>query len=98
MEEVMVSAKLRVLAFCRRATGATVLLLLTSTAALGQQTGTLTGVVRDAQAAVLPGVTVTVSGESLIGGTRNTVTGAAGSYQFTLPPGTYTVMFELGGF
>jgi len=95
----MVSDKLRVLASCWRASGATVLLLLlTSTTALGQQTGTLTGVVRDAQAAVLPGVTVTVSGESLLGGTRNTVTGAAGSYQFTLPPGTYTVTFELGGF
>ena len=43
------------------------------------------------QGGVLPGVTVTVSGESLIGGNRTTVTGEAGSYQFTLPPGTYPV-------
>jgi hypothetical protein len=66
--------------------------------ASAQQTGTLTGVVHDPQGGVLPGVTVTVSGESLIGGSRNTVTGEAGSYQFALPPGTYTVGFELTGF
>ena len=66
--------------------------------ALAQQTGTLTGVVHDGQGGVLPGVTVTVSGESLIGGNRSTVTGAAGSYQLTLPPGTYVVTFDLTGF
>ena len=32
--------------------------------AAAQQTGTLTGVVRDAQGGVLPGVTVSVSGEA----------------------------------
>jgi hypothetical protein len=63
-----------------------------------QQTGTLTGVVNDAQGGVLPGVTVTVSGESLIGGSRTTVTQDAGSYQFALPPGTYVLAFELTGF
>jgi hypothetical protein len=36
--------------------------------ALAQQTGTLSGVVRDAQGAVLPGVTVTASSPALIGG------------------------------
>jgi hypothetical protein len=66
--------------------------------AAAQQTGTLTGIVRDAQGAVLPGVTVTTSGETLIGGTRTTVTGEAGSYQLTLPPGTYVIAFELSGF
>jgi hypothetical protein len=64
-----------------------------------QQTGTLAGVVRDAQGAVLPGVTVTAASAALIGGTRTTPTGATGTYQFTgLPPGTYTVTFELSGF
>jgi hypothetical protein len=86
------------ISFCRHVFGATLLVAFTAVAGFAQQTGTLTGVVRDAQAAVLPGVTVTVSGESLIGGTRNTVTGPAGSYQFVLPPGTYTLSFELGGF
>jgi hypothetical protein len=66
--------------------------------ALAQQTGTLTGAVHDAQGGVLPGVTVSVTGENLIGGARTTVTGEAGSYQFALPPGTYVLTFELTGF
>ena len=66
---------------------------------LAQQTGTLAGVVRDAQGAVLPGVTVTASSEALIGGSRTTPTGATGTYQITgLPPGTYALTFELSGF
>ncbi len=77
--------------------------LLCSTIGVGvasaQQTGTLSGTVRDAQGGVLPGVTVSASGESLIGGARTTVTGEAGSYQMpTLPPGTYIVTYELTGF
>jgi hypothetical protein len=43
------------------------------------QTATLSGTVADSSGAVLPGVTVTVSGESLIGGTRSTVTDENGS-------------------
>jgi hypothetical protein len=68
-------------------------------AASAQQTGTLAGVVRDTQGAVLPGVTVTASSAALIGGSRSTPTGATGTYQITgLPPGTYIVTFELTGF
>ena len=63
-----------------------------------QQTGTLAGVVRDAQAGVLPGVTISVSSPALIGGARTTVTGEAGSYTFQLPPGIYTVSYDLTGF
>jgi hypothetical protein len=64
-----------------------------------QQTGTLSGVVRDAQSAVLPGATVSVTSPSLIGGARTTVTGETGNYQFTaLPPGEYAVTYELSGF
>jgi hypothetical protein len=66
---------------------------------VAQQTGTLAGVVRDVQGAVLPGVNVTASSEALIGGSRTTPTGATGTYQITgLPPGTYTLTFELSGF
>ena len=69
-----------------------------ATTAFAQQTGTLSGVVRDTQGAVLPGVTVTASSDALIG-PRTSPTGAAGAYLFTgLPPGTYTVTYELGGF
>jgi hypothetical protein len=68
-------------------------------AASAQQTGTLSGTVRDAQGGVLPGVTISVSSDALIGGARTTVTGDAGSYQLpTLPPGTYVVTYELTGF
>lgn len=68
-------------------------------AASAQQTGTLSGTVRDAQGGVLPGVTISVSGDALIGGARTTVTGDAGGYQLpTLPPGTYVVTYELTGF
>jgi hypothetical protein len=71
---------------------------LDPSAAAAQQLGTLTGAVRDAQGGVLPGVNVTVTGESLIGGSQSTVTGEAGSYQFTLPSGTYVVTYDLSGF
>src|SRR5690349_17872450 len=58
----------------------------------------LTGPVKDAQGAVLPGVTVTATSPALIG-TQVAVTEANGSYQFpALPPGTYTLKFELSGF
>jgi hypothetical protein len=58
----------------------------------------LTGSVKDAQGAVLPGVTVTATSPGLIG-TRTAVSEANGSYQFpSLPAGTYTLTFELSGF
>ncbi len=70
-----------------------------ATPAWAQQTGTLAGVVRDTQGAVLPGVTVTAASEALIGGTRTVPTGETGVYQLTgLPPGTYAVTYELTGF
>ena len=63
------------------------------------QTGTITGVVADEQAGVLPGVMVTIESPALLGGTRTAVTGSTGTYQFAqLPPGLYTVSFELTGF
>ena len=63
------------------------------------QTGSIVGVVADASNAVLPGATVSLSGERLIGGTQTQVTDATGAYRFDrLPPGSYTVKFELQGF
>lgn len=77
---------------------AILLTLLTPAPGLAQQTSNLTGVVTDAQNAVLPGVTVTASSPALIG-TQSAVTEANGSYRFaTVPPGTYTLRFELSGF
>ena len=64
-----------------------------------QQTGALTGLVRDAQGGVLPGVIVNVTGGALVGTSRSTVSTEQGLYSLTgLPPGSYTVAFELTGF
>lgn len=58
----------------------------------------LMGVAKDAQGAVLPGVTVTATSPALIG-SQTATTEANGTYQFpALPSGTYTLTFELSGF
>ncbi len=60
--------------------------------------GRINGTVTDNTAAVLPGVTVTASSPALIQ-PQVQVTGADGSYRFlALPPGVYTIDFELTGF
>ena len=47
----------------------------------------------------LPGATVTLTGERLIGGTAVQVSDAGGTYRFDrLSPGIYVVKFELQGF
>jgi outer membrane receptor for ferrienterochelin and colicin len=72
------------------------LLLLIAVSAFGQTTAQLTGTVT-ADGAAVPGVTVTIASPSLQG-TRTAVTGDAGAYNFAaLPPGDYTVTFELSG-
>src|SRR5438094_1494706 len=61
-------------------------------------TGSINGKVLDASGAVLPGVTVTATSPSLMG-VQTSVTDSGGNYRFpALPPGTYTVTFELPGF
>jgi hypothetical protein len=61
-------------------------------------TGTISGHVSDAQGLALPGVTVSVTSPSLQG-LRSTVTSEIGDYVVTLlPPGNYTLTFELSGF
>ena len=74
-----------------------VLLLITSVAiAQTLPTATITGKVT-ADGAGLPGVTVTVSSPQLQG-SRNAVTSTAGDYLIPLlPPGEYTVKYELSG-
>jgi len=66
--------------------------------AQGVQTGTIRGVVRDAQDLAVPGVTVTVTSPALQG-PRSVVTDAQGLFSIpALPAGTYTIKFELSGF
>jgi len=76
------------------------LIMLTATAAHAQvQTGSIAGVATDTSNAVMPGVTVSLSGDKLIGGVQTQTTDAAGAYRFDrLPPGAYSVKFELQGF
>jgi len=63
------------------------------------QVGSISGVVRDAQDAVLPGVTVEVASPALIEKTRSTVTDGNGRYQISaLSVGTYSVTFTLTSF
>jgi carboxypeptidase family protein len=62
-----------------------------------QQTGTITGRVTATDGSVLPGVTVEARSD-VLPGPRLTVTGANGDYRLpALPPGSYTVKFELPG-
>jgi hypothetical protein len=63
------------------------------------QTGSIVGSVSDSSGGVLPGVSVTLGGERLIGGPQSVPTDANGAYRFDrLPPGDYIVKFELQGF
>lgn len=53
----------------------------------------------DASGAVLPGVTVTLAGDTVQGGRLVTVSGSDGRYRFSaLPLGVYNLTFELAGF
>ena len=62
------------------------------------RTGAIDGTVRDATAQVLPGVSVTLEGQTLITSQVASTT-AVGLYRFrNLPPGTFTLRFELSGF
>ncbi len=77
--------------------------LLASTHAFAQgggasTTGSINGKVADSSGGVLPGVTVSAASPSSMG-VQSSVTDTGGNYRFpALPPGTYTVTYELPGF
>src|SRR5689334_21848899 len=61
--------------------------------------GAITGVVRDASGAVLPGVTVEAASPVLIEKVRSVLSDSTGQYRIVdLRPGSYTVTFTLPGF
>ena len=71
--------------------------LLALPAAAQEQTGSISGVVKDSTGAVLPGVTVEAKTAS--SAAVSTVSDAEGRYRFpALPPGTYEVKGTLQGF
>ncbi|MDW7760315.1 MAG: carboxypeptidase regulatory-like domain-containing protein [Acidobacteriota bacterium] len=79
---------------------ASLLLIALAPAAFSQsrETGAIEGTVMDEQRAPLPGVSVTVSGPSLMG-TRSVVTDVNGRFRVpALPPGVYAIRAELTGF
>ncbi len=72
------------------------LCLIVTLAAYGQTTAQLVGTVTT-DGSPLPGVTVTITSPQMQG-ERTAVSGEAGGYSFAgLPPGDYTVKFELSG-
>ena len=78
-----------------------IVLCLTGTVAFaqtGQKFGELVGKVADDQGAVLPGVTVTLSGPAVMGA-QTAVTNERGGFRFpAVNSGTYNLTFELAGF
>ena len=75
-----------------------VVMLLASAAYAQEQSGSIFGVVKDAQGGVLPGVTVEARSASTVG-VSTAVTDEQGNFRFpALPPGVYEVTASLQGF
>ena len=73
------------------------LLFLPTAAAAQEQTGSIQGVVKDPQGAVLPGAVV--EARNPLGGATTAVASTDGVYRFpALPPGTYEISATLQGF
>ena len=73
-------------------------LFLTATAALGQNTGTITGIVGDQSGAVVAGANVTANNPNT-NFSRTAVSGSNGFYRLDqLPVGVYSISVEAAGF
>lgn len=68
-----------------------------SVAQAQERTGTITGVLTDAQGGVLPGVSVSLTNRQT-GRVTTVVTDGNGRYVASVDPGFYTIRFELSGF
>jgi iron complex outermembrane receptor protein len=77
-----------------------VALTLSALPALAQSTGStgkISGTVRDASGAPVPGVTVTITNQAT-NATQTATSSADGAFALSLPPGVYTVTVSLKGF
>ena len=73
--------------------------LIASGAVAQVTTGRIIGTIEDQNAGALPGVTVTVNAEALLGGAKSSVTDVNGGFSFIgLPVGVYTIQAALPGF
>jgi hypothetical protein len=74
-------------------------ILFSPLVAHAQEGASISGVVRDAQGSVIPGVTVEAASPVLIEKVRTSLTDGTGRYVIpNLRPGTYTITFTLTGF
>ena len=74
-------------------------LLASPAPAAAQTQGAIIGIVTDTSGAVLPGVTVVVTGPALQVPQLEAVTNERGEYRISpLPPGAFSITFELAGF
>ena len=74
------------------------LFVLAVAASSSAQDGVITGRITDSSGAVLPGVNLSLAGPALMAA-RTAVSDEQGGYRFALlPPGDYTLRFELQGF
>ncbi len=77
----------------------TALLLMGSMSYAQTRTGSIRGTVTDTEGEFLPGATVELSGEKLMGGVRSIITNEEGKFRFpNLLPGTYEVTTTIEGF
>jgi len=75
------------------------LVLMGSMSYAQTRTGSIKGTVTDTEGEVLPGATVELSGEKLMGGVRSIITNDEGKFRFpTLTPGEYEITVTLEGF
>ncbi len=76
-----------------------VLLFFALSASAQTTTGRILGQVTGQDGLPMPGVTITVSGSALMGGSRTAITGETGAYRFAaIPPGVYSVQADLSGY
>jgi outer membrane receptor protein involved in Fe transport len=83
----------------RRVLATWTLVLVLATPLLAQRTtGSIVGTVRDTGGGALPGVTVSLTGPTVVG-TQTVTTNEEGFYRFiNLPPGAYDLSYTLTGF